>query len=356
MLRLPIGSPSVGHSDRLRPLKRSSESAAGHKNSLRPSSRSADFLPISNRRGGAILGVAAALLLVLADWPFSLHRPSELAWAGTLEPRQQWDVSVRYDPNLYASATDTQVTYDDVVAQGYDDGYGPKAYKQFEAALSPYGTWVDDAALGRVWIPSIDLVGTTFCPYGTKGNWVLTEYGWTWETEWAWGWAPFHYGRWTTLKGRGWAWVPGTLWGPAWVAWRTGRHYVGWAPLPPRGIHLGRPIGPRSPWRFIRAQDLGRATPEYVPLRIVPSLFGTTTALSKGRSIRIGNLNVRVSVGPPGLDRQTVAPPLAVAAPNAMPRLEIKPRLGAAVESRPWAVAGALEQTPVYRWQAPNGS
>jgi len=360
MLRLPIDCHRVGRLCRLRPLERSSESVPGHKNSLPPSPRSANFLPISNRRRGATLGVVVGLLLVLADWPFSPDRPSALAWAGTLEPRQQSGVSVRYDPNLYAAATDTQVTYDDIVAQSYDDGYGPKAYRQFEAALSPYGTWVDDAALGRVWIPSIDLVGTTFCPYATNGNWVLTEYGWTWETKWPWGWAPFHYGRWTTLKGRGWAWVPGTLWGPAWVAWRTGRHYVGWAPLPPRGIHLGRPIGPRSPWRFIRAQDLGRAAPDYVPLRIVPSLFGTTTALSKGRSIRIGNLNVRVSVGPPGQQpgpgQPPAAAPLAVAAPNALPRLEIRPRLGAAVESRPWAVAGALEQTPVYRWPAPNGS
>jgi hypothetical protein len=28
--------------------------------------------------------------------------------------------------------------------------------------------------------------------------------------------------------------VPGREWGPAWVSWRTGGDYVGWAPLPPR--------------------------------------------------------------------------------------------------------------------------
>ena len=27
--------------------------------------------------------------------------------------------------------------------------------------------------------------------------------------------------------------MPGTVWGPGWVAWRTGDAYVGWAPLPP---------------------------------------------------------------------------------------------------------------------------
>ena len=357
MRRLEIGPPRISGSCQLRPLKPPNGLGPEHKKSLRPSSVPGDLLPLSDRRCRARLRVAAALFLISVNWSFSLREPSALASAGTLESRQQ---AVAYDPNLYASAMDTQVTYDDFVAQGYDDGYGPKAYAQFEAALAPYGTWIDDAALGRVWIPSIDLVGPTFCPYATKGKWVLTEYGWTWDTDWDWGWAPFHYGRWTTLKSRGWAWVPGTLWGPAWVAWRTGRHYVGWAPLPPRGIHLGRPIGPRSPWRFIRVEDLGQSTLDYVPLRIVPSLFGTTAALSEGRSIRIGKLSVRVCVGPPGrqsgLGQPPVAAPLAVAAPHALPRLEIRPRLGAPVESRPWVVAGALEQTPVYRWPAPNGS
>jgi len=31
----------------------------------------------------------------------------------------------------------------------------------------------------------------------------------------------------------GWIWVPHTQWAPAWVSWRQGAGYVGWAPLPP---------------------------------------------------------------------------------------------------------------------------
>ena len=31
-------------------------------------------------------------------------------------------------------------------------------------------------------------------------------------------------------------WVPGYEWGPAWVSWRFGGGYVGWAPLPPRAV------------------------------------------------------------------------------------------------------------------------
>jgi hypothetical protein len=57
--------------------------------------------------------------------------------------------------------------------------------------------------------------------------------GWTWVDDAPWGWAPFHYGRWTLDASFGWVWVPGDVWGPAWVAWREGDGFVGWAPLPP---------------------------------------------------------------------------------------------------------------------------
>jgi hypothetical protein len=303
---------------------------------------------------------ASALLLLCATLvasPGDLSAPARAAFEA---PHQHGGVSVAYDPNFYASALDTEVTYDDFVAQSYDDGYGPRAFAQFEAALAPYGAWIDDAGFGRVWVPSVDIVGRSFSPYGTKGTWVLTEYGWTWASGWDWGWAPFHYGRWTILENGVWAWVPGTLWGPAWVAWRSGRDYVGWAPLPPRGVHLGRPIGTRSPWRFVSARSFGGTSLEYVPLRTVPSIFGHTAALSGARSTKIGNLSVRLSVGPSGArccrGQQPAPLPLASAAPNALPRLTIRPRSGAPLQSRPWVAAGALEQTPLRRWPAPSGS
>lgn len=34
----------------------------------------------------------------------------------------------------------------------------------------------------------------------------------------------------------GWVWVPGVEWAPAWVSWRVGGGYIGWAPLPPHGV------------------------------------------------------------------------------------------------------------------------
>src|SRR5215467_14387643 len=110
----------------------------------------------------------------------------------------------------------------------YPSAPGPTAYDvgYFYDYLSPYGRWVFLPGYGYVWSPSG--VGYGWRPY-TNGHWVWTSYGWTWVSGYHWGWAPFHYGRWA-YTGGGWYWVPGTTWGPAWVSWRSGPGYVGWAP------------------------------------------------------------------------------------------------------------------------------
>jgi hypothetical protein len=122
----------------------------------------------------------------------------------------------------------------------------------FDAVLSPYGEWILIAPHGRVWRPHRHVVGVGFMPYVTGGQWVYTDYGWMFETGWEWGWVPFHYGRWFYAGDvQGWVWVPDTVWGPAWVEWRAGGGYVGWAPLPPRvvvGVHVAPPI-----WVFVTA-------------------------------------------------------------------------------------------------------
>jgi hypothetical protein len=107
----------------------------------------------------------------------------------------------------------------------------------FYDALSPYGEWLIVEPWGWVWSPRDMPSG--WRPY-TWGQWVATDLGWTWISYWPWGWAPFHYGRWTHEPGPGWVWVPGSVWAPAWVAWRWGTGWVGWAPLPPEAHwHLG---------------------------------------------------------------------------------------------------------------------
>jgi len=249
--------------------------------------------------------------------------------------------------DTYADSLDYDVSYDDAIAARYDDGYDPEAYRQFDAALAPYGTWVDDPAYGHVWIPSAAEVGNDFTPYATNGDWLETEYGWTWSSGWSWGWAPFHYGRWVGSE-RGWAWVPGTLWGPAWVSWRSGGGYVGWAPLPPRGVSLASPIGVHSPWRFMAQTGLGRAHGKYLPARLVPSAFMRTSVVSNTRVLPDGPGQVRVNAGP-AVERRAgerVVPPvrLASAAPRSLPRLAIRSHTGAPAADRPWVRAGETGQ------------
>lgn len=125
---------------------------------------------------------------------------------------------------------------------------GQVSFQIFYDELSPYGDWVNDPQYGYVWIPYVD---RDFRPYVSNGYWVNTEYGNTWYSDYEWGWAPFHYGRWFHSNRYGWAWVPGYEWGPAWVSWRQGGGYYGWAPLTP-GIQIGIGVNlPINLWVFV---------------------------------------------------------------------------------------------------------
>jgi hypothetical protein len=109
------------------------------------------------------------------------------------------------------------------------------------------GNWIDVEGYGYGWQPDVATSDPNWRPY-TDGYWAYTDYGWTWITYEDFGWATYHYGRWATLADYGWVWFPGEDldWGPAWVSWRTGGDYIGWAPLPPRGpgvVYEGQPIG-----------------------------------------------------------------------------------------------------------------
>jgi hypothetical protein len=84
-------------------------------------------------------------------------------------------------------------------------------------------------------------MGYRWRPY-SDGHWVMTDDGWTWIANEEWGSIPFHYGRWGYDDEFGWFWVPGTVWGPAWVSWRWSDQYAGWAPLPP-GVEFRTGMG-----------------------------------------------------------------------------------------------------------------
>lgn len=157
--------------------------------------------------------------------------------------------------------------------------------------LAPYGTWIDLDPYGWVWCP-LD-VEAGWRPY-TIGSWAYTDDGWFWLAEDPWGDIPYHYGRWTFDPDYGWIWVPGDVWAPAWVAWRYGTGWIGWAPLPPdvrwqtnvglvySAFDLDRHIRRRR-WCFSKASDFGTTR---VRVRVEPTgknvtLLGLTKDVTK---------------------------------------------------------------------------
>ncbi len=111
--------------------------------------------------------------------------------------------------------------------------------------LDRYGQWEQHPEYGALWFPT--QVAADWAPY-QRGHWTwVRPWGWTWVDDARWGFAPFHYGRWVSWRGR-WAWSPGAyverpVYAPALVAWvgglgagiqvSVGRPTVGWLPLAP---------------------------------------------------------------------------------------------------------------------------
>ncbi len=173
---------------------------------------------------------------------------------------------------------------------------GAVNFQYFYNELSPYGNWTSHPRYGSVWTP-FD-VGRNFQPYGTDGRWVMTEFGNTWVSDFAWGWAAFHYGRWFFDDYLGWAWVPGYEWGPAWVDWRSNNNYYGWAPMWP-GVGIGVSFNmPLNYWVFIPRRHLFRRNVfgYCVPRNRYRRFFGRTTVINN--YFYNDNRSYRYSYGP----------------------------------------------------------
>ena len=162
------------------------------------------------------------------------------------------------------------------LVRAQDDGDDQDvSFQTFYDQLSSQGNWIQTDDYGYVFQPNVG--DDDWAPY-TDGSWVDSPAGFTWVSDEPWGWATYHYGRWANINGLGWVWVPGYRWAPAWVSWRYGGDYCGWAPLPPEtlygaeygdsgvdigiGFHFGGDvdvsfgIGPEC-YNFIRVEDLG---------------------------------------------------------------------------------------------------
>jgi hypothetical protein len=132
-------------------------------------------------------------------------------------------------------------------------------------------------------------------PYA-NGHWERTDAGWYWASDEPWGWATYHYGRWDFSVNFGWIWVPHTQWAPAWVSWRQGAGYVGWAPLPPsarigsRGIvEVREPAFAPRAFVFVSEQRL------LEPVRPATVIVNNTTVINQTVNItKVQVVNNRV--------------------------------------------------------------
>ena len=154
------------------------------------------------------------------------------------------------------------------------------------------GNWVEVADYGYCWQPSVAVSNSDWRPY-SDGYWAYTDVGWTWVSNEDFGWATYHYGRWLRIEDQGWVWVPGYEWGPAWVSWRTGGDYVGWAPLPPtrERVYEGRAITGHVDVEF----DIGPLYYNFVDVRYIGEPVLRERIVPTSQNITVINNTVNVT-------------------------------------------------------------
>lgn len=173
------------------------------------------------------------------------------------------------------------------------------AKAEFDSPLASYGNWVEVGSYGRCWRPVG--VAVEWRPY-CSGEWVWTDCGWYWASDEPWAWACYHYGWWVYDSRYGWVWVPDIEWAPAWVSWRVGGGFIGWAPLPPPGIFFTHRPSPDL-FMFISAgRFVDPVRPSSVILKNATIISRTTETGGLKRESRnfagAGSQRVMVNQGP----------------------------------------------------------
>jgi len=160
--------------------------------------------------------------------------------------------------------------------------------------LNDHGSWLVSAQYGRVWQPREYNRGWN--PY-YDGHWVETDLGWTWVSDYEWGSVPYHYGTWVDDASTGWVWIPGDVWAPSWVVFRTTPDYIGWSPVPP-GFSVGVSVefGAPSSFVFVSSRDFlaPRLRTAIIPSNQTNVFINNTTVVN---NISIQN-NVVINRGP----------------------------------------------------------
>lgn len=124
--------------------------------------------------------------------------------------------------------------------------------------LAAQGEWVADGADRFAFRPREVPAG--WAPY-REGQWVYTDYGWTWAGRDPGAWVTGHYGHWKRSSAGGWVWVPGKDWLAGGVEWLQSGDHIGWRPV--RLDRFSNPVGKTGgglakaeDWNFIPAEKI----------------------------------------------------------------------------------------------------
>ncbi|MEM6822495.1 MAG: DUF6600 domain-containing protein [Verrucomicrobiota bacterium] len=129
------------------------------------------------------------------------------------------------------------------------------------AALEEQGTWKTNDQDTYYFVPNESM--SDYIPPFRKGQWIYTDYGWTWKGEFPASWAIEHYGYWTRQvdEEKRWVWVPNGTWLPSTVEWLVSGEYVGWRAS--KLDRFGNPTereniryGDATEWSFIPIEKL----------------------------------------------------------------------------------------------------
>lgn len=98
---------------------------------------------------------------------------------------------------------------------------------------SMHGEWLWDRFYGFVWRPFLNdhayPGGGSWMPY-SHGRWTSAQGQLFWVPYETWGWVPYHLGIWVWNEKKGWLWIPGSVFAPAWVEWMCSAGSFCWRP------------------------------------------------------------------------------------------------------------------------------
>ncbi len=121
----------------------------------------------------------------------------------------------------------------------HEESFLPKPLQKLPPAVfyfaqrfgNRYGEWIWHSLYGYVWRPHYN----DYYPRGTwqplcYGRWSVYQGQLFWIPGEPWGWVPYHLGIWMWDAKKGWLWLPGSIFAPAWAVWDFYYGYYFWRP------------------------------------------------------------------------------------------------------------------------------